>query len=483
MTRAGSTLWKTRVGRLLTGVVASASLLRAQPGGQGEEQIKNLVVVVRTADSAGAGILFAAQGGGLWLLTANHVVRRGGQAAPSIDVEFRWRPGERTPAQLQDNFDTGLDVAVLSVAASAPANLLHFDLLGDATSVKRGDAVYTVGHPNGKLWEAGVRPDAMSQSDGIHLFFQSGFVAPGHSGGALVNDRWELIGMLRSDQPPDGEAIGIDRIVLWLAASRFELDLRRTGVPGTLLELETQIREDVLYACRSVAAFRGSNDIKSAKVVAGLSDALGKVEGSSRFSGVRSQLVGAMYRCLAGGYLIDENLEVAEKVRIALPYLGRSLESDPQQALLRQNTAYLEKFLLEYRGNGSYLKEHMAEYLTAVYEVLEGRNSSGIAESVRSMVSKLVGPEAEARNWLMKEAITPPLEDFLDGLRLLIKKEKNLDVTVDVTSEMLANGLVEVSGKVGPNAFSWIVDYPNRKYAGNSDFTRQFMDVITKPGH
>jgi hypothetical protein len=80
----------------------------------------------------------------------------------------------------------------------------------------------------------------------------------------------------------------------------------------------------------------------------------------------------------------------------------------------------------------------------------------------------------------MKDAISPPLEDFLDGLRLLIKKEKNLDVTVDVESKTLPDGLVEVSAKVGPNAFSWIVDYAQKKYTSNNDFTMQFMELITK---
>ena len=482
MTRAGDCMGKWRMGRLLAGVTVSASLLAAQADRQGEERIENLVVVVRTADSAGAGILFGTRLGRLWLLTANHVVRRGGEAAPSINVELRWRPGERIPAQLQDTADPDLDVAVLSVAAPAPANLLHFDLLGDPGRMKRGDGVYSVGHPNGKLWEASARPDILSRSDGVHLFFQSSFVAPGHSGGALLNDRWELVGMLRSDQPPEGEAIGIDRILLWLTANRFQVDLRRTGVPGTLAEVETQIREDVVYACRSVAAFRSNaTEIKGAKVVAGLSAALGKVEGSTSFEAARSQVVGALYRCLAGGYLIDEGREVADKVGIALPYLRRSLEHDPQQAFLRQNTAYLEKFLREYGGNAGYLKDHLGEYLTAVYQVLEGSNSPGIAEFVNAMVAKAVGPEAPAKSWLMKEATTPPLEEYLDGLRLLIKEKNKVDVTVEVTSQTLPNGLVEVSGKVGPNSFSWIVDHPNRRYTSNNDFTRKFMELITKP--
>jgi S1-C subfamily serine protease/Tol biopolymer transport system component len=474
----------SRTLQLLACMALAVSEMSGQVDRQAEEQIKNLIVVVRTsfADGAdtGAGILFSAEPGRLLLLTANHVVRKGAQAAKTVDVEFRWRPGEQVTAQLLEASDPILDLAVVSVSALAPPNLLRFDRLGNPEKVNRGDPVFAVGHPNGKLWESSERPDVMSQKDGIHLFFQSSFIRPGHSGGALVNDKWELIGMLRSDQPPNGEAIGIDRIVPWLVANQFKVDLRRPGVPSSLVEFESQIHDDVVYACGTLSTFRGNNDIKGEKIVPRLSAALEKVEGSPEFTQAASPTIGALYRCLGGAYLIDSELQLPDKLRIALPYLRQSLDHQPEQPLLRQNVAGLEKFERGYGGDSSYLRDHVGDYFVNVLEIVEGKESPEITEYANQMVAAAVGPEAQAKDWLMKHATTPPLEDYLDGLRLMIKKEKNLDFAVEVESKTLPGGLVEVSAKVGPNAFSWIVDYAQKKYTSNNDFTKQFMELITR---
>jgi len=473
-----------RIIRIIAGMILAASEVSSQTDRQAEDQIKNLIVVVRTSFASGAdtgaGILFSAEPGRLLLLTANHVVRKGGEAASTVEVEFRWRPGEGVNAQLLDASDPILDLAVLSVSAVPPPNLLNFDRLGDPGKVNRGDPVFAVGHPNGELWEASERPDVMSDKDGIHMFFQSSFIRPGHSGGALVNDKWELIGMLRSDQPPHGEAIGIDRIVPWLTANQFKVALRRPGVPDSLAELESQIRDVVVYGCRALAAFRGNSDIDGDKLIPPMSAALEKVEGSPEFSHAPSLTIGALYRCLGGAYLIDSKLELSDKVRTALPYFRRSLDHQPQQPLFRQNVANLEMFEREYGGNGIYLRDHLSNYFVNLFQILEGEDSPEITAYANTMAATALGPEAQAKAWLMKDAISPPLEDFLDGLRLLIKKEKNLDVTVDVESKTLPDGLVEVSAKVGPNAFSWIVDYAQKKYTSNNDFTMQFMELITK---
>lgn len=381
----------SRILPILAGMALAASQMSGQADRQTEDQIKNLIVVVRSsfADGAdtGAGILFRAEPGHLLLLTANHVVRRGGSAA-AVDVEFRWNPGKRVKAQLLEAFDPILDLAVVSASAPAPPNLLHFDRLGNPEKVSSGDSVFTVGHPNGIFWEASERPDVMSDKDGIHLFFQSNSIRPGHSGGALLNDKWELIGMLRSDQPPHGEAIGIDRIVPWLTANQFKVDLKLAGVPASLLEFESQIRDDVLYGCRAVAAFRGNNNIKGEKLVPGLSALTEKVEGSPELSQAASVSIGAIYRCLGGAYLIDSELELSDKLRIALPYLRHSLDHQPDQPLFRKNLLSLEKFQREFGGNVEYLKDHLADYLVNLFEILEGKESHEINDYVKVMIAQ-----------------------------------------------------------------------------------------------
>jgi hypothetical protein len=443
----------------------------AATSNQAEEQIKNLVVVVRSEAGAGAGIVFGEEPGQLYILTANHVVRRGGESAKAVDVECRWLPGKRIKAQLLDTADATLDIAVLTAAVTVPANLLHFDRLGDPAKLSRGDAVFSLGHPNGNIWESNVRPDAVSQNDGVHLFFQSDFIRPGHSGGALLNDKWELVGLLRSDEPPHGEAIGIDRIDLWLSANRYKVDLRPPGAPSSLLQLENQIAEDVKYACSSLAAFPSSSKVDGEAIAADLAKPQSKVEADLRFSNARSALIGAMYRCVGGAYLLNAKLEIFDKMRLALPYLRRSLDYHPEQPLLASNVAVFEKFLADGKGD-------ITAYLNNVMEVVQGEDNPDAKKVVTAMAAYATGPEYQAKRWLLHEATKPSLQDYLDSLRVMIKKEKNLDFAVEEASKTLPNGMIEVSAKVGPNAFSWLVDYGKKQYTANNEFTRQFMEVV-----
>ncbi len=459
-------------------VILGVSGARARPGGQADEQSRNLIVVVRATFAEGqdtcAGIVFQAQAGRLLVLIANHVVRRGLETPRGIDVQFRWDAGKRAPAQLLATANDGLDLAVLSVPVVAGAHLPRFDRLGDSAAVNTGDPVHTIGHPDGRLWEASGEPGAILRVDGIHLFFEVSPIAPAYAGGALVNDRGELIGMVRSGRGREGEAIKMDRILLWLAANRYSVDLRHPGAPDAVSELVNQIREDVMLGCGNLSVFTGGHLVKGEDVLAQLAAPLAKVEGDARFSNVRSQGIGVLYRCAGGAYLIHSKLEMPERISPALRYLRRSLDYDPAQPLLRQNVAYLEKFQEERRGDTT-------EYLTNLFQIIDGGNNPQSARLVEQMAGYSRGPEFQAKQWLLKEATVPSIQDFLDDLQLRIEKQSNRDFLVEIESKTLPGGLVEVHAKVGPNSFSWTVDYARRSYVCDDEFTRKIMAVSVKP--
>jgi hypothetical protein len=463
----------------LAGVLWAASAINAQVNQERqEEQINNLLVAVRTtfADHAaiGVGILFSAEPERLYLVTAQEMVAKDGETAKSIDVEFRWSRGQRVQAQLMDMPDSGLGFVVVSVPASVPSRLLRFDLLGDPAAAKRGDPVITVGHPNGRLWEASARPGLISQNDGIRLFFESNSLAQGSEGSALLNDRTELIGMVRTDQPPRGEAISIDRIVLWLKANRQSIDLRPSGAASALKQLETAIRDDVTYACGSLGVITGGHPVQGETVLVMLAAAVSKVEADASLSGVQSGVIGTMYRCLGAAYLFHSKLEVVERIPIAVRYLRRSLDFNPDQPLLRKNIAYLEQFQ----------KGRLAdtqEYFRNLFQVIDGSDSPASAKLANQMAEYSKNVEFQAKQWLLQEATIPSIQDFLDDVRIRIKKEVNLDVTVEVNSKKLSNDLVEVTAKVGPNSFSWTVDYPNKSYTASDEYTQKIMQVSVKP--
>ena len=74
----------------------------------------------------------------------------------------------------------------------------------------------------------------------------------------------------------------------------------------------------------------------------------------------------------------------------------------------------------------------------------------------------------------------PPLRAWMDGIQMMVKEKTKLDVPVEITSEVLDSGLVQVQAKVGTNILLWQVDYPKRKYYSMNKFTIDFMALIAK---
>lgn len=212
-----------------------------------EERIKPLIVMItcRLGDkeSFGAGIIFGYAGSRIYIATANHVVRQGTDEAKNVRVRFKWLPGESIEAKLLEHVDINLDLAVLVVGDRLETDFksLPFDQLGDSTSLKRGHSVHSIGNPRGQQWRVNVTPDRVSDKVGDTISFESGFIGPGHSGGALLNERWELVGMIKADEPPDGVAVNIRSILNTL--HRWDYPVKLTG--SALVRPETDIQSNV----------------------------------------------------------------------------------------------------------------------------------------------------------------------------------------------------------------------------------------------
>jgi hypothetical protein len=199
-----------------------------------EERIKSLIVMItcRLGDKEnfGAGIIFGYTASRIYIATANHVVRQGIDEAKNVRVQFKWLPGESIEAKLLGNADSNLDLAVLVVTGRVEIDLksLPFDQLGDSTSVKRGDLVHSIGNPRGQQWRVNVTPDRVSDIVGDTISFESGFIGPGHSGGGLLNERWELVAMIKADEPPDGVAVNIRSMLNTLQRWDYPVKLTRS---------------------------------------------------------------------------------------------------------------------------------------------------------------------------------------------------------------------------------------------------------------
>jgi S1-C subfamily serine protease len=194
------------------------------------EAAKQLTVMINaTIDGdtrPGAGIIFGLANQQVYIATTNHLVRRGLSKAGEIEVEFHWLPGQPLPAQLLTYYDDrALDLAVIVVDSAklrlGPAGL-PANRFGDPALLTRGAPVTAIGYPSGSAYD--VTAAQISQVEAILLKYRvPGLVPGGYSGGPLVNRDGMIVGMIRQDQPPDGEATRMDLVVNQLKAWNYQV--------------------------------------------------------------------------------------------------------------------------------------------------------------------------------------------------------------------------------------------------------------------
>jgi alpha-tubulin suppressor-like RCC1 family protein len=201
-------------------------LSRAAPAiGQTDEFANRLVVMIKAGSSQGAGIVCGADTRGIYIATADHVVRPGTTPA-RISVNFFHQPDREVSAELLPQRDATLDIAVLRVPVTPELQSLPFHHKADLSSLRRGSEVYLLGNPGGRAWRMSMRPESIAQIRGDLLEFESNLITGGHSGGALLTVAKDIAGMLRSDNPPYGEAVSIDRVLDRLKSWGYPVTLR-----------------------------------------------------------------------------------------------------------------------------------------------------------------------------------------------------------------------------------------------------------------
>jgi alpha-tubulin suppressor-like RCC1 family protein len=251
---------------ILLGLLPRA-VAQAQPPDPLREDIMRLLVRINAklpdSDSFGAGIVIGAENDQIYIVTANHVVREGSQPGHDVQVEFRGLRGKPFPANLASHFDVGDDLAVIIVPNAKmhgiDVNSFPFDRVGDPASLTRGDPVFLAGHPQGVPWSLSVTPDGFVETDEDWLRFESKSLYPGHSGGALLNFHLEIVGLLRSDQQPNGEALSIVKVLAMLKEWGYPVKLRQRFTIANLETLSTGAGHTCYVNSRGVASCWGSN--------------------------------------------------------------------------------------------------------------------------------------------------------------------------------------------------------------------------------
>jgi hypothetical protein len=178
------------------------------------ERTKAATVVILTGEGAGrlrsiaTGVIVSKDG---VLLTAFHAVK------DAREVQVRMANGEVFDHVQLLGVDERRDVAALKISAGALPALSP----GSTQNLSQGDRVYALSNANGLAWSAteGILAAVRSAEEvpgagsGFRLLQFSGSVAPGSSGGALVDDSGNLIGIITRSQGSAGFAVPMESVM------------------------------------------------------------------------------------------------------------------------------------------------------------------------------------------------------------------------------------------------------------------------------
>lgn len=203
------------------------------------EQAQASVVQVRRGDrGAGTGVIWQAKGG---IITNHHVIAHAGS---KILVELR--DGRTLEARIVDS-DPTLDVALLNV----PADDLPAVPFADSSKLRVGELVFAIGNPWGQrgVVTAGIvsalSKVKMRNSNRQLEYIKSDVrLAPGNSGGPLLNAQGHVIGINAMIMGGDlSVAIPSNVVSTWVA----QLPLARItlGVQIQPAELPTKIQQEL----------------------------------------------------------------------------------------------------------------------------------------------------------------------------------------------------------------------------------------------
>ena len=174
---------------------------------------KNLVVMISgeldTSPVYGAGIVFGVSKNRAYIVTANHVVRRGESELENIIVEFNQLPGEVFEAKLLKPLGSTFDIAVLNISLDE-LNLSEADFPFELLSggdINSANTIFTIGHGNGRTWNTLQEPANLMQALGGLMDVQSSSISQGDSGGGVFSESGRLLGMIVQDAPPALRAI------------------------------------------------------------------------------------------------------------------------------------------------------------------------------------------------------------------------------------------------------------------------------------
>jgi len=204
------------------------------------ERASESVVQVRSGGGrgVGAGVIWDKEG---LVLTNYHVVTRGRRGRR---VRVILRDGQRFDAEIARR-SRGLDLALLQLRESLSD--LPAVSVGDSDALRVGELVFAIGHPWGRLGTitAGIVSGMglMRELGGRARYIQSDItLAPGNSGGPLLNARGEAVGINAMIFGSLALSIPVNAASAWLAGMKERRP--RLGIRMLPVELPATLRRE-----------------------------------------------------------------------------------------------------------------------------------------------------------------------------------------------------------------------------------------------
>jgi hypothetical protein len=227
------------------------------------EHTKAATVIILAGEGAGrlnsiaTGVVISKDG---VILTALHAIKG------AAEVQVRMANGDVFDRVVLLGSDERRDVAAIKISAGALPALVS----GSTAGVAQGDPVYAVTNAGGLTWSAtegilsAVRPadEVPGAGSGFRLLQFTAPVAPGASGGALVDRSGTLIGIITGKKGVAAFAVPIENL-LGLPDSGSHIALGS----GAALQMPSQQAAEVPQSSAAIAGSDPKQILKNAKTI------------------------------------------------------------------------------------------------------------------------------------------------------------------------------------------------------------------------
>lgn len=230
----------TKIGRFTAcGLIMAVGVAPLVAGEQGRadlfeegERAELLVVRITAPSTEGAGIIFHVDSQYAYGITARHVLYQQGKMVQGLKAQFRAWPGQQLPVEgykLHHEEDLAVfraDLRPLNLSVQEVLRGVPLDQLGASSELDPGDPLSCLGHSTVGGWITPKEPVRFARGDGRDGFLFEFACPQGHSGGAVFDKDWRLVGMMIEEERPYCRALRIEPILKIVQGWKIDIDLR-----------------------------------------------------------------------------------------------------------------------------------------------------------------------------------------------------------------------------------------------------------------